>query len=176
MAGATFGWRACPIRRSRSRPTPSSASPRPRSAAPTCICTRCWGCSSMKATCSVTRPWAKWSRSDPKTAHSKLATASSSPSRSLVASAFSASVVFIQAASVPIPMPKRRRSYGDIRRRACLAIRICWEVSPVDRPSICACRMRMLDRSRSPKASAMTKCCFFPTSSQLTTWPPTSAI
>ena len=60
------------------------------------------------------------------TRSSRSATASSCPSRSPAANASSASAASIPAASAPIPIARRPRSCGAIRRPACSAIRICW--------------------------------------------------
>ena len=96
-------------------------------------------------------------------------------SQSLAANASSASAVSIRDASGPTQTPKRPRSCGVIRRRACLATRTCWAATPAARRNTCVCRLPMLARSRCLRDCPTTRCCSSPTSFRPATWLPTSA-
>ena len=128
-------------RRSSIRATPSSRSRPAPSAAPTC--TSIDGVipdDGEAATCSATRPWARWSRSarENKTAQGRR------PRRRPVHHLLRR-VLLLQArllspaASAPTRTRRRPRSCGAIRRPACSATRICSAAMPAGRRNICAC-------------------------------------
>ena len=163
-------------RRSSTDAMPSSRSPPAPSAARTCICSTASCPRWKRATSSATRPWARSSRSAPKTRSSRSATASWFPSRSPAANASSARRASFRAASAPTPITRWPRSFGDIRRPACSAIRTCWAAMPAARPNISACPTPTSAPSRCRRASATSRSCFCRTSSRPASWPLISAI
>ncbi|EGE59427.1 hypothetical protein RHECNPAF_2190017 [Rhizobium etli CNPAF512] len=168
--------RACPIPRLKTAGTPSSRSLPARSAGPICIfmTASCRTCTA--ATSWATRPWARSWRSAETTPNSRSATVSSSPSQFPAANAFSASVVFIRAASAPIRIARKSRRCGAIRRPGFSAIHICSAAMPVGRRNICACPMPTSVRSRCRTGSPTSRCFFFRTFFRPATWLRTSAI